>query len=282
MKAGQVTVRPGGVRHCGHAVESGTRYIIGGFCLHRNKPEAVRMLLNNLDSEPNEIQKLALEAAVALNPACDAAYNLLAHHYETVLNDKQKAQEVLEYCLSHANDSSGEVAYALSSLYLDQKDYDNAESCLETCLEVDPADVDALLSLAQCSSAKGNVSREQQLYERIIATPTGSNDVLAQAYCNLGVLQEGTNAELECFRKSLALKPANNFSSQYSLACALASRQEWKDAIVGFKLAVDQADNEQNGIQSLQQLYKAAVHMIRTEMTNSEPPPSQAAMTRNF
>ena len=46
MDVGHGTFRPGSVRHGGHKVTSGVRYILGAFLLIEDKPEHVRRLKN--------------------------------------------------------------------------------------------------------------------------------------------------------------------------------------------------------------------------------------------
>ena len=145
MNEGQVTVRPGGVKHCGHAVHAGNRYIIGGFCMNKRKVEEVRQLLHCPPETPESIRRKTFEAAVALNPQSDLGYNLLASVYEKA-GETAKAQEVLEHCMQHVHPYSGDVAYALGSLYKDQKEYEKARECFKTCLKCDEYDFDAMVS----------------------------------------------------------------------------------------------------------------------------------------
>ena len=145
MNQGQVTIRPGGVKHCGHAVHSGNRYIIGGFCMHKRKVEEVRQLLHAPPDTPAEMNRKTFEAAVALNPRSDLGYNLLASVYEKA-GELAKAQQVLEHCIQHVHPYSGDVAYALGSLYKDQKEYEKARECFKTCLKCDEYDFDAMVS----------------------------------------------------------------------------------------------------------------------------------------
>ena len=53
MDAGHATWRPGSVRHGGHRVSSGQRYIIGAFLLLEDRVEHVRRLKNRGMQEPN-------------------------------------------------------------------------------------------------------------------------------------------------------------------------------------------------------------------------------------
>lgn len=260
MDQGQVTMRPAGVKHAGCAIESGTRYIIGGFCLNRRKVENVRMLLNK-DSETSDEQQAKLnEAALVLNPALDNTYNLIANDYIQA-GDNAKAKLVLETGLKEAHPGSSEVAYALSSIYLQEKNYADAIACLQKCLEMDDCDIDALNSLASAYAGLGDAVNERECYERIIAAPAAAAKRVASAYCNLGVLSEGKEDELEYYRKSLEIMP-RRFAAQYSLGAALASRKEWKEAVDALLKAVEYADTEDKEMMALRTLYQATGTLI--------------------
>lgn len=144
MEEGQVTVRPGGVKHCGHAVHSGQRYIIGGFCMHKRKVEPVRQLLHCPPDTPEATLRQTCEAAVALNPQSDLPYNHLAGVYERA-GEVAKAQAVLEHCIQNVHPYSGDVAYALACLYKDQEEYEKARECFKKCVKVDEYDFDAMV-----------------------------------------------------------------------------------------------------------------------------------------
>lgn len=278
MNAGQITVRPGGVKHCGHAVTKGTRYIIGGFCMHRNKVETVRQLLTPTTSTAAAPinNKANLEAAVALNPACDAAYNLLANDYLQA-GEKVKAQQVFEYCLQHVHAKSGDIAYSLGSLYLEQDLHQKAKECMETCLQADDCDMDAMMALAQACSGMGDAAGEEACYQSVIQTDTAAPKVIASAYCNLGVLHQGQPEEVEYYRKSLECVP-DNFEPQFSLACAYASQQQWPEAVQAFRTAIDLTADKEFSVKALQALYKASMNLIRSD--SSQPATREAMMAR--
>lgn len=74
MDVGHATLRPGSVRHGGHRVTKGTRYIIGAFLLLEDRVEHVRRLKNR-GSELRQVPDLEgatkhFEWALALNPMC--------------------------------------------------------------------------------------------------------------------------------------------------------------------------------------------------------------------
>jgi tetratricopeptide (TPR) repeat protein len=296
MDVGQVTIRPGGVKHCGNAIHSGVRYIIGGFCMHRHKIETVRQLLTPDATTSTKQQTANLEAAIVMNPECDAAYNLLANAYEQA-GDKAGAVTVLEYCLQHVHPLSGEVAYSLGSLYMEQGRYAQVQQCMETCLRADPCDVDAMMALAQAHAGLGNGQAEEDTYQTMIRTPANGsnyNKVMASAYCNLGVLHEGEPVEVEYYQKSLAYLP-DNFQARYSLGSAYASRSQWPEAVQAFREAIDRcsasdsvvgggteqgnADVDADVAKALQSLYKVAMQMIRS---SSAPPQSREEMMQCF
>lgn len=279
MSVGQVTVRPGGVKHCGQAVTLGTRYIIGGFCLHRHKPEYVRQLLTPPSAmTPKELLQDA-EAAVALNPACDAGYNLLAHAHQEC-GDEASAQQVLEYAVEHVHQCSGELSFALGSIYLRQGRIADARRCFATCLQADEGDVDALMSMAESYAREGDKAGEEQYYRRVIDTQSASDKIAAAAYTNLGVLYEGRDEEVEFYQKALALQP-HVFATRYSLACAYTSRKEWQAAVDAFRAAMEYAEDDDRRLQAVQSLYRATSELIRND-TSAKPPTTREEMTERF
>ena len=226
MDQGQVTIRPGGMKHCGQAVNSGVRYIIGGFCMHQKKPEYVRQLLNPPNTRSN------VEAALVLNPNFDSSYNVLSRTLRQEEEEQQQQQqqgmmmirnnnnnnlqqriafiqkqrqEILEYCLQHVHPYSGDVAFELGSLYQQQEhEQQKAQETFQICLQADPYDVDALVALLMLAAQqqqgndddKKNAKQMERHYaQRILTAPSASNIALAKAYCNLGVLKGEENNE---------------------------------------------------------------------------------------
>jgi len=279
MDQGMVTVRPGGVRHCGQAVTSGTRYIIGGFCMHRNKVEYVRMLIGlgaeRASQGDYEGAEEAYMAALSLNSKFDATYPNLA----SVLEEQEKAQQakqVLEYCYHHVNSRNAEVAYSLGILYLDSGEYDKCKECMNTCLETDACDTEAMMVMAQACAAEGNRAGEEEWYRRITETSGVTNDKAASAFCNLGVMKEGTEEEFLLYEQGLELAP-NHFQLRYSLGSALALKKQFEDAAKHFRVAVQaSADNPEQQSKAVQLLYRAAVMAVQND--ESSRPASQEAL----
>ena len=286
MDVGQATIRPGGVRHCGHAVTSGTRYIIGGFCMNAKKVEHVRMLLG-LGSELASQQKFeqardVLYAAIALNPHFDGPYSHLADVLET-LGDTTKAQQVLEHCLEHVNPNSGEIAYSLGVIYLNQEQYDKCHACATICLQSDDCDVDAMMLCAQACAGQQHAAGEAQWLHRIVTTPGASPQVVGKAYCNLGILasqneNESVEDEINYYQKSLELLP-DRFAPLYSLGCAYASQQQWGPSVDTFRQAVNAAETEEEEVSALKHLYRCTQHKLQQDPT---APSSREAMMQAF
>lgn len=265
MSAGGCTVRPGGVRHCGHAVTEGTRYIIGGFCMQQQKIEYVRMLLNlGVHGSTVEERQTALEVAIALNPQFDGPYTNLA---DLLVKERQseKAKQVLQHCLENVNPRCGEVAYTLGSIYYDEGDYAGAKKCMQVCLEADDSDIEAMMMMAQAHAGDGNRDGEKEWYERLVSVPGANDKAKASAYCNLGVLYEGQDKEIDYYRKSLALSP-DIFATRYSLACAYGSREQWTEAAQEFRAALGYgASNPEEEMQAIKNLYRVAMEKIKVD-----------------
>ena len=266
MNVGQCTVRPGGVRHCGHAVTEGTRYIIGGFCMQVPKVEYVRMLLG-LGTEGQtsvEDRIKALQVAIALNPGFDGPYTNLADLL-TKQGKIQEAKQVLEYCLENVNPYCGEVAYTLGGLYYEEGAYEKAKMCMERCLEADETDVQAMTVLVQVYAKQGNAENEKEWCQKIVDTPGADVSAVASAYVNLGVLHEGDEKEIVYYRKALAIKP-DIFAARYSLGCAYASNEQWTQAAQEIRAALGYgAPNEDQEMQAIKALYTIASKKIRED-----------------
>ena len=275
MDQGQVTIRPGGVKHCGHAVESGVRYIIGGFCMNQQEPETIRQLATLPDTK-------ALEAAVVLNPKCDVVYNLLANQYEQQ-GKTETARAVLEYCLHHVHPSAPECAYALGSMQRENGQFEDAKNNFEICLKVDEYDVDAMMGLANVYASLKDANREKECYDNLVANPAASKKVLGTAYTNLGVLAEGQDMEIEYYKKALDYSP-ESFAAWYSLGCAYASRQDWKPAVDALRRSIDvNADpsTDPNQVKALTSLYTATSRLLQTD-TSRPAPTTQEEMVAMF
>lgn len=272
MDIGQCTVRPGGVKHCGHAVTKGTRYIIGGFCMSSKKIENVRMLLG-LGSEEfnkgnNEKARQAFEAAIALNPDFDGSYSNLADLL-TQSGDKAGAKQVLEYCFQNVNPKSGEIAFSLGARYLDEGLIEQTKDCMHVALEADDSDVEAMAILAEAYSKENDVSNESHWCEKIVSTPGASSAAVGQAYCNLGVINAGKEREIEFYKKSIDLLP-DRFVPRYSLGCAYATKKDYDRAIETFHGAIDVVEkNSEEDKRALQTLYRCVSLKLQAEKTAS-------------
>lgn len=107
MDVGHGTFRPGSVRHGGHRVTAGTRYILGAFLLLEDKVEHVRRLKNR-GSELRRMGDLTgaaqhFEWALAMNPKCTTCLKDWAEilHTEKRFDEAEakirQALELLEY-----------------------------------------------------------------------------------------------------------------------------------------------------------------------------------------
>lgn len=263
MDVGQCTIRPGGIRHCGNPLKSGTRYIIGGFCMNKRRVEHVRQLVDSCPQK-NSPQKIkeALECAISLNPGCDAAYSNLAQIYENE-GDKLKAKRVMEDCLSKANPKSCSSSYYLGTMHYQEGNYDKATKYLQNCLDIDPVDGDALGAIAQCYALLGDQEKEKEILNRIIVAPGVSNRVICQAYCNLGIMHGGQEIELSYYENSLKADP-DNLPALHNLGSAYAKRHDWDNAIDVFRKVVkDLVKTEEERFNYLKMLYQVVVAKLK-------------------
>ncbi|KAJ1446582.1 hypothetical protein M885DRAFT_545870 [Pelagophyceae sp. CCMP2097] len=160
MDAGFATWRPGSVRHGGHRVTQGERYIVGAFLLLSDRVEHVRRLKNRgaeLRTAGDVEGAIELfDWALAVNSRC-----------ATCLKDSSEARSVLAL-------GAGSGADALLG---------RAEADLQQAIDLLPSDSDALFSLGVLLSRRGKAAEALEAYERAAAVNADDAELLF----NLGV-----------------------------------------------------------------------------------------------
>jgi tetratricopeptide (TPR) repeat protein len=196
MDVGHVTFRPGSVRHGGHRVTWGTRYVLGAFLLIEDRVEHVRRLKNR-GSDLRRAGDLVAAAqhfewALAINPQCTTCLKDWAEilyqqkQLDTAETKLRQALELLEY-----KDSD-----ALFTLGLVLSEQGKDEECMDAyrqslALNSDDAELLYNLGVKIGEQPNGDRDEEMQLYKRCIELDP---DGYGGAWLNLGTtLAEGGN-----------------------------------------------------------------------------------------
>jgi len=205
MDVGHGTFRPGSVRHGGHRVISGSRYILGAFLLLEDHVEHVRRLKNrgaqlrtsgDLTGAVNHF-----EWALALNPRCT-----------TCLKD-------------------------WAEILLSQKNFVEAEKKIRNALELlEGQDSDALFTLGLILSEQGKDEESIAVYKKSVEL----NGEDAELCYNLGIKlgeQGDTKGELAMYKKTVSID--GNFGGAYiNMGTILASSGDLASAEVMFLKAI--------------------------------------------
>jgi tetratricopeptide (TPR) repeat protein len=167
MDVGHATLRPGSVRHGGHPVTDGTRYILGAFLLLDDKVEHVRRLKNR-GSELRRAQDLDGAAehfswALALNPKCttclkDWAEVLHAQKRFTEAEEKvRKALELLE-------NKDSDALFTLGIILSDQGRDDESIQAYTDSINLNADDAELCYNLGLKLGQKGKKKEEIKMY----------------------------------------------------------------------------------------------------------------------
>lgn len=223
MDVGEATWRPGSVRHGGHRVTSGERYILGAFFLLSDRVEHVRRLKNRgSELRSNGDVEGAVKHfkwALEINPTCSTCMKDLAEAY-----------------------------VATNAL-------DEAEKWLRASLDLLPRDSDALFSLGVVLSKRGDDAGALEVYRD--SARVNSDD--AELLYNLGIkLQQVASAgdeERKMYQRALKVDPGFN-KARCNLGASLAEAGLFEDAEPHLVQAAADPDVALTALQNLAVLYE--------------------------
>lgn len=195
MDVGHGTFRPGSVRHGGHKVVKGTRYILGAFLLIKDRVEHVRRLKNR-GSELRRIPDLEgaarhFEWALAINPKCTTC---LKDWAEILLTQKNynDAEEKMRQVLELLEDKDSDALFSLGVILSEAGRDDESIDAYIKSVKLNAEDAELCYNLGIKLGAKGDKKAEMAMYARA----TNVNPKFGGAWLNWGtVLAEDGNFE---------------------------------------------------------------------------------------
>lgn len=203
MDVGHGTFRPGSVRHGGHRVKNGTRYVLGAFLLLEDRVEHVRRLKNR-GSELRRAQDVAgavkhFEWALAMNPKCTTCLK----DWAEILHRQKKfaeAEEKIVQALSLLEYKDSDALFSLGVVLSEQGRDDESIAAYERSVALNAEDAELCYNLGVKFGERGNTKDEMNMY----AKATKANPGFGGAWLNWGTaLAEGGN--LDDVRRSAPL-----------------------------------------------------------------------------
>jgi len=246
MDVGHGTFRPGSVRHGGHRVTSGTRYILGAFLLLEDHVEHVRRLKNRGAELRTSGDLLAatdhFEWALAMNPRCTTCLKDLA---EILLSQKDyvRAEEKIRSALDMLEGLDSDALFTLGLILSEQGKDDESISTYQKSIELNAEDAELCYNLGIKLGEKGDTRGELAMYKKA----TEIDPQMGGAWINMGTtLAEAGNlqdAEL-MFLKAIECGDDVKTKGMMNLAILLqkkANNLAPSGDLNGAKLAIDQA-----------------------------------------
>eukprot|EP00554_Chaetoceros_debilis_P002154 CAMPEP_0194089318 /NCGR_PEP_ID=MMETSP0149-20130528/33730_1 /TAXON_ID=122233 /ORGANISM="Chaetoceros debilis, Strain MM31A-1" /LENGTH=650 /DNA_ID=CAMNT_0038773209 /DNA_START=246 /DNA_END=2198 /DNA_ORIENTATION=+ len=195
MDVGHGTFRPGSVRHGGHKVTKGTRYILGAFLLIEDRVEHVRRLKNR-GSELRRIPDLEMAAkhfewALGINPKCTTC---LKDWAEILLTQKRygEAEEKIRQVLELLEEKDSDALFSLGVILSEAGKDDESIEAYTKSVKLNAEDVELCYNLGIKLGAKGDIKGEMAMYARA----TTIDPTFGGAWLNWGTaLAESGNME---------------------------------------------------------------------------------------
>jgi tetratricopeptide (TPR) repeat protein len=171
MDVGHGTFRPGSVRHGGHRVTAGTRYILGAFLLLDDKVEHVRRLKNKGSEirRTNDLERASqyFEWALALNPKCTTCLKDWAEILHTQKRHAE-AEEKIRHALELLENKDSDALFTLGVLLSAQGRDDESIEAYEASVKLNVEDAELCYNLGIKLGAKGKVKEEMEMYARAV------------------------------------------------------------------------------------------------------------------
>ena len=212
MEQGECTLRPGSVRHGGHPVTAGDRYILGAFLLIADRVEHVRRLNNQGRAARSKMDlpraRKLFRWALKINPQCAT-------------------------CLKNWAEA---ISYTPEGVELSPKFAAAAEDKLRQAVHLLPDDSDGWFSLGVLLSKMGRKPEAITAYERSVAINGDDHELLYNLAVLLGDVGRAEE-ELETLRRAIQVRPT--FAKAWAnLGVALAAGGDLAGAGEPFKQAV--------------------------------------------
>lgn len=227
MDVGMATWRPGSVRHGGHRVTSGERYILGAFFLLSDRVEHVRRLKNRGSElrSKGDLEQAArhFKWALELNPRCTTCLKDLAEAYVT--NDTlPEAERHLRAALDLLPRDS-DALFSLGVVLSKRGDHSGALKAYRESAAVNSDDAELLYNLGlKLQQIHGSGVEERMMYQRALdVDPTFS-----KARCNLGasLAEAGDDDSAEPHLVTAAQDPAVAVTALQNLAVLYEHRAQ--------------------------------------------------------
>jgi len=193
MEQGHCTLRPGSVRHGGHPVTAGERYILGAFLLIADRVEHVRRLQNQGRAARGRGElraaRMLFKWALKINPKCATclknwAEALTVSPDGTAVSPKlaAAAEEKLRRALELLPRDS-DALYSLGALLSSQGRNDEALEAYQAGLQINSDDHELCYNLGVQLGDRGRIDEEIVMYERALRLKPD----FGKAWSNLGV-----------------------------------------------------------------------------------------------
>ena len=186
MNEGEVTIRPGSIRHGGNKVSSGTRYVLGAFFLLEDKVEHVRRFKNRgakarTKLDYNEAERF-FGIALAINAKCVTCLKDLSELY-LVQDRLDEALATLQRALDLVEQDS-DALFSMGVIYSKLNRDSDSIVAYEKSVEINSDDFELWYNLAM-KYEETNRTRAFEMYEQCLSC----NPAYGPAYINLGTLQ---------------------------------------------------------------------------------------------
>jgi tetratricopeptide (TPR) repeat protein len=226
MDVGHGTFRPGSVRHGGHAVTKGTRFILGAFLLIEDRVEHVRRLKNRGSAlrranDFNAAEK-HFQWALALNPKCTTC---LKDWGELLYaqNDLMAAEEKIRSALELLEEKDSDAFFSLGQVLSAQGRDEESIAAYKKSVHLNADDAELLYNLAIKYGERGDKKEENIMYARA----TTVDPKFGGAWLNWGtnLAEQGILSDAELmFMKALECGPEVKPKAMINLAIIHHSR----------------------------------------------------------